>query len=167
MNNVFTQNCLYVGIKKNSEGNIIVSISSDYAHSERKGRLFTNPTTLATMMEQEWEKLKTITRKITKFSLYFDEIDWYDSHCNVYDTPVIILEKGKTKAKISSQEHGSIPKDWSVNVKMIFEGVKQKKVILESIKCVLGYYYSKEIEKVIEKTNEVLNGKKDYISYYN
>ena len=61
------------------------------------------------------------------------------------------MERGLRKPKVGSRNHGSIPKDWSVILSMVFTDLQTKKPILDCIKAVLGYRFTTEMEKKFVK----------------
>jgi hypothetical protein len=95
----------------------------------------------------------------------FSEIDWYDDMCDVYDTPSITIKRGLKKAKVSQQEHGSIPKDWSVDLYCVFADTTTNTPILEVIKSALGSYFDADFEKKFIKELKPLLQKKSNSAY--
>lgn len=149
MKRLFTTDCLHIGLARMNDEKIRLDINSDFSGSSRKSRLWVDEKRLATEVEDTWRSIKT--RKLQDFRLYFDEIDYYDNMTDVYETPVISMSRGQRKCRISSREHGSIPKDWSVNVVAVFEDTRTKGPIVEVIKQVLGTHFDTELEKNLAK----------------
>ena len=75
MRNYFDKETLMVNVSK-SENNVHVRISSDYAQSNHKGRLYVNPTNLERDVKVIWDIAKGSTTKINGLSAYFGEIDY-------------------------------------------------------------------------------------------
>ena len=93
-------------------------------------------------------------------SVSFDEQDWYDSMTNIYETPIIRIERGLKKAKIGSQDHGSIPKEWGVDLYCTFADTTTNTPILEVVKSALGSYFDVKAEKEFIKALKPLLQKK-------
>ena len=148
MKHYFTDECLNVDLRRN-ENKIVVTIDSDYARSNRKGQLYVSGEGVAKDILDLWKSIKT--KKLARVHLSFDEIDWYDDEVDVYQTPVVIMERGLRKPKIGSRNHGSIPKEWSVCLSLVFIDLQTKKPILDCIKAVLGYRFTTEMEKKFVK----------------
>jgi hypothetical protein len=118
-------------------------------------------TSVRKKFEQAWEHMRKTLKlsKLTKMYLSFGEIDYYDGMVDMYETPTLLLEKGKRVAKIGSNDHSSIPKDWEANLSLTFSGIKQKAQILAAIKYLTaGKLQEKEMKK-LDKVNDVLSGK--------
>ena len=156
---LFTQESLSVHVNRLSTDNkISVSISSDYSGSERKSQLYVNDKRLAEEVETFWKSIKT--KKLLSMSVSFDEQDWYDSMTNIYETPIIRIERGLKKAKIGSQDHGSIPKEWGVDLYCTFADTTTNTPILEVVKSALGSYFDAKAEKEFIKALKPLLQKK-------
>lgn len=154
MRSYFTNECLQINLRRN-ENKLILSINSDYSRSNHKGQIYVDEQRMAEDVLQLWKSIKT--KKLLRVHASFDEIDWYDSEVNVYQTPVIIMERGLRKAKIGSQNHGSVPKDWSVDVSMVFLDLQTKKPILDCIKATIGSLFTTELEKqFIKEYNPII-----------
>ena len=93
-------------------------------------------------------------------SVSFSEIDWYDDMTDVYETPIIRMERGLKKARIGYNDHGSIPKDWSVDVYFTFSDTTKNTPILEVVKSALGSYFNSEAEKKFTKDLKAVLQKK-------
>jgi len=161
MTHLFTDDELRISVRRNPETNkLTLHISSDYSGYCRKEQLRVHEDTIAKYVESAWKSIKT--KKLTSMRLYFSEIDWYDNMTNIYYTPVIIMAKRKKKAEIRHNDHGSIPKDWSVNVRMEMEPTISKSPVIEVIRAVLGNKVTVGYEKFIEKElRPVLQGTKN------
>ena len=156
---LFTQESLSVHVNRLSTDNkISVSISSDYSGSERKSQLYVNDKRLAEEVETFWKSIKT--KKLLSMSVSFDEQDCYDSMTNIYETPIIRIERGLKKAKIGSQDHGSIPKEWGVDLYCTFADTTTNTPILEVVKSALGSYFDAKAEKEFIKALKPLLQKK-------
>ena len=156
---LFTQDTLSVYVNRLSTDNKIrVNISSDYSGSDRKSQLYVNDKRLAEEVETFWKSIKT--KKLLSMSASFDEIDWYDNLTDIYETPIIRIERGLKKAKIGHHEHGSIPKEWSVDLQCVFADTTTNTPILEVVKSALGSYFDAKAEKAFIKALKPLLQKK-------
>ena len=149
MKNLFTSECLYINVGRTNEKNIIVTISSDYSGSSRKSQLYVNEERLSASVEQFWKSIKT--KKLLKMSVSFAEIDWYDNMTDIYETPNVMIERGLKRAKVRHNEHGSIPKDWSVEGFFKFADTTTNTPILEVVKSALGSLLNTDLEKKFVK----------------
>ena len=145
MRNLFTNECLSIGTSRLSDGTIHLEISSDFSGSERKNQLFVNEERLGRAVEDFWKSIKT--KKLQKLKVYFDEIDWYDDEVDVYTTPVVGIQRGLKRAKINSQTHGSVPKDWGVILSCVFLDTTTNTPILEVVKSAVGKFLTSDLEK--------------------
>ena len=165
MRNLFTEEELSINVARRQENKIALTISSDYSGSSRKSELYVNEERLATMLESFWKGIKT--KKLLLANVSFSEIDWYDDMCDVYETPSITIKRGLKKAKVSHQEHGSIPKDWSVELICIFADTTTNTPILEVVKSALGGFFDAEFEKkFIKELKPFLQKKENYINVH-
>jgi hypothetical protein len=156
---LFTQDTLSVHVNRLSTDNKIrVNISSDYSGSDRKSQLYVNGKRLAEEVETFWKSIKT--KKLLSMSVSFNEIDWYDNMTDIYETPIIRIERGLKKAKIGSQDHGSIPKEWGVDLYCTFADTTTNTPILEVVKSALGSYFDAKAEKEFIKALKPLLQKK-------
>lgn len=132
------KNCLFIGINKNSDSNIVINISSDYSRSARKEQLHINEEKFGDEVLGLWKSIAT--KKLLSINVSFSEIDYYDSMTDIYEVPSFYIERGMRmrKAQIIQKEHGSIPKDWEINVTLIIEGTKTITPITEVLKETLG-----------------------------
>jgi len=154
MRNYFTDECLEISLRRN-ENKLILTMSSDYSRSNHKGQLYVNDEAMAEDVLRLWKSIKT--KKLVRVHASFDEIDWYDDEVDVYETPVIIMERGLRKAKIGSRNHGSIPKDWTIDVSMVFLDLQTKKPILDCIKATLGSLFTTDMEKnFVKRYNPII-----------
>jgi hypothetical protein len=118
MRNLFTNECLTISTSRLSDGTIKLEINSDFKGSSRKSELYVNEERLAKEVEDFWKATKT--KKLQKLRVCFDEIDWYDDEVDVYQTPIVTIERGLKRAKVSHRNHGSVPKDWGVVMTCVF-----------------------------------------------
>jgi len=139
---------LSIDLRRN-QNKLVLTIESDYARSNHKGQLYVSGEGVANDVLSLWKSIKT--KKLTRVHVSFDEIDWYDDEVDVYETPVVIMERGLRKPKVGSRNHGSIPKDWLVIMSMVFTDLQTKKPILDCIKAVLGYRFTTDMEKKFVK----------------
>lgn len=146
LNNLFTQEELSVSVNRlNQDNKIRLSISSDFSGSSRKSQLYVNEERLSADVESFWKSIKT--KKLESMLVSFDEIDWYDDMTDMYDTPIVRIARGLKRAKVSHREHGSIPKDWAVDVCFIFTDTTTNTPILEVVKSALGSKFDATAEK--------------------
>lgn len=149
LKNLFTKESLSVSVNRMQEDKIRVSIASDFSGSSRKSQLYVNEERLSADVESFWKSIKT--KKLLSMLVSFDEIDWYDDMTDMYDTPVIRIARGLKRAKVTHREHGSIPKDWGVDVCFVFNDTTTNTPILEVVKSALGSYFDAEAEKAFTK----------------
>ena len=149
MRNLFTSECLQVGTSRLSDGTIKLEIGSDYSGSSRKSQLYVNEERIAKAVEDFWKSIKT--KKLQKLQVSFDEIDWYDDEVDVYSTPVVGIQRGLKRAKITDQTHGSVPKDWGVVLNCVFLDTTTNTPILEVVKSALGGKFTSDLEKQFVK----------------
>lgn len=130
---------------------------ADYNGSVRKSSLWINEDRFANDVENLWKSIKT--KKMLSVKASFDEIDWYDDMTDVYDTPIASMKRGLRKAKIVHQQHGSIPKEWAIQVSFIVDDTNSITPFEEIIKATIGTYYTDEFAKRIKKVfRPVLQG---------
>jgi hypothetical protein len=166
MNSQFTKDCLEINLGRNSDNTISIEVSSDYAYSSRKSQLYVNEDKLRNEVEQFWKSIRT--KKLLSMRVYFDEIDWYDDEVDVYQTPIIAIERGLKRAKVSERNHGSIPKDWSINVRMKFDDTTTNTPILEVIEKLLVHKFPTNAKvEIIKKMKPFLRKEENYVGYYN
>ena len=149
MKNLFTNDCLSVSVSRLQEDKIRLCISSDFSGSLRKSQLYVNEERLSNDVESFWKNTKT--KKLLGMSVSFGEIDWYDDMTNMYETPIVKIERGLKRARVSHKDHGSIPKDWSVDVYFTFADTTTNTPIMEVVKGALGSYFNSEAEKKFTK----------------
>jgi hypothetical protein len=167
MYNYFSNDCLEITLQRNRDNNLSLHISSDYANERfHKQQLYADEKRLASAVEELWKSVKS--KKLQAVHVGFGEIDHYDDMTNMYDTPTAYIKRGKRKAEIGSREHGSIPKDWSINLSATILNTTTINPILEVVKNALGFSKFKPIEKLLVKAlRPVLQKKKDSVIYYN
>ena len=137
MKNNFIQNGLRISVTRDSQTNeLVVYITSDYSRSQHKGQLYVDAKKLAVEVENLWKSIKT--KKLQSMNVAFDEIDWYDSMTDIYETPKISIKRGLRKAVIGYREHGSIPKDWEFNFVARISDTSTSTPIMEVVKQTLG-----------------------------
>jgi hypothetical protein len=149
MRNLFTNECLQIGTSRLSDGTIKLEISSDYSGSSRKSQLYVNEERIAKAVEDFWKSIKT--KKLLKLQVSFDEIDWYDDEVDVYETPRFNIQRGLKKVKVAHRTHGSVPKDWSVDLVCIFADTTTNTPILEVVKSAVGNFLTSDLEKQFVK----------------
>lgn len=161
----FRPDTIEIYANRTTSNEIVLQISSDYSRSEHKGRLYVNESYLATDVERFWKSIKT--KKLLKLNVSFGEIDWYDNMTNIYQTPIVHIERGLKKVRIDHQEHGSIPKDWSFHLSARFADTNTKTPLIEVIKSALGSYFTPQMEKQVSKQlKSLLQKKSPYAKFY-
>ena len=116
---------------------------------------------LAKALESTWKAIKT--KKLQSLHVGFGEIDWYDDMTDMYSTPTAYMKRGKRIAEVSSREHGSIPKDWSIHLSARILDTTTINPVLEVVKNAIGFTLYKQMEKQLIKTlRPVLQKKKDH-----
>jgi len=160
MKNNFIANGLRIAVNRDSQTNeLILYISSDYARSSHKGRLFVDAKKLAVEVENLWKSIKT--KKLLLMNISFDEIDWYDNMTDIYETPKISIKRGLRKAVIGYREHGSIPKDWEFNFVARIADTTTSTPIIEVVKQTIGSYFNTDLEKKFKKVLKPVLQKKE------
>jgi hypothetical protein len=166
MNSNFTKDSLEINLGRNTDNTISVEVNCDYAYSSRKSQLYANADKLRNEVEQFWKSIRT--KKLLSMRVYFDEIDWYDDEVDVYQTPIIAIERGLKRAKVSERNHGSIPKDWSINVRMKFDDTTTNTPILEVLEKLLVHRFPTQAKvEIIKKMKPFLRKEENYVGYYN
>jgi hypothetical protein len=160
--NIFSKDTLSVSVYRIQEDKIRLSIASDYSGSSRKSRLSVNEVRLAKDVEDFWKSIKT--KKLKSMSVSFDEIDWYDDMTDMYDTPIIRIQRGLKRAKVSHRDHGSIPKDWGVALTCLFDDTTTNTPILEVVKSAVGSYMNSQEENEFIKALKPFLQKKTQVA---
>jgi hypothetical protein len=164
MRNLFTNECLTISTSRLSDGTIKLEINSDFKGSSRKSELYVNEERLAKEVEDFWKATKT--KKLQKLRVYFDEIDWYDDEVDVYQTPIVTIERGLKRAKVSHRNHGSVPKDWGVVMTCVFLDTTTNTPIIEVVKSALGSLYTSDVEKqFVKELKPFLQKKASYATF--
>jgi hypothetical protein len=145
LRNVFTKECLEIGVTRLTDGTIRLNIGSDFSASSRKSELYVNERKLSENVETFWKGIKT--KKLQKLQLSFTEIDWYDDEVAPYETPIFSIGRGLKKAKITHRTHGSVPKDWGVDLNCIIADTTTNTPIMEIVKSALGSLLTSDLEK--------------------
>jgi hypothetical protein len=166
MNSQFTKDCLEINLSRNTDNTISIEVSSDFAFSSRKSQLFVNEDKLRHLVEQFWKSIKT--KKLLAMRVGFDEIDWYDDEVDVYQTPIIRIERGLKKAKVSERNHGSVPKDWSIDARFKFDDTTTNTPILEVLEKLLMHKFPTDAKvKIIKDLKPFLRKEVKFVNYYN
>ena len=162
----FKNDCLLISVERSSKENkLILTISSDWAGDCHKSQLHVDEKRLGLQLEEVWKSIKT--KKLLKLKASFGEIDWYDDETDMYETPIVFMERGLKRARFDSRNHGSIPKDWSFDVLAVFADTTTNSAILETLRKVMYSKFTKEIEKkFIKELRPVLQKKKESAQYY-
>jgi len=165
MRHNFTKECLSINFARVGDNEINMGISSDFSASNRKSQLYVNEKRLAEQVETFWKSIKT--KKLVILSVSFGEQDYYDNMIDVYETPVVSIKRGLKKARVGSQSHGAIPKDWSFDMSCKFKDTSTITPILEVVKTALGSYFTEKDEKEFRKLlKPFLQKKVRYENYY-
>ena len=171
MNKNFTSDCLEIRIERETFGNtsetfLMLYITSDYANSSHKSALHVDGDRLAKQLEEVWKSIKT--KKIEYMNAFFSEIDHYDDETDIYYTPSVFIKRGLKKAKLGTDSHGAIPKDWTYNVVARFKETSTVGPIIEVIKKVLSNKFTLKIEKEFTQALRIVLQKTMNIAmYYN
>jgi len=145
----FTKDYLSIHMGRINGDNINMGISSDYSGSQRKSQLYVNANSLAVDVERLWKSIKT--KKLVILSVSFDEQDYYDNQVDVYYTPVVSIRRGLKKARIGTQSHGCIPKEWGFDLTCRFADTTTVTPLLEVVKASLGSFFTEKDEKEFRK----------------
>ena len=169
MNREFDKDTLEITLRRSiskEQDYLILDITSDYDERYHKSKLYVNKEALAKKVEDTWKSIKT--KMLQSMCLGFDTIDWYDDMTDMYETPIIRIQRGLKRAKISYNEHGSIPKDWSISVTSALHSTNVITPFIEVAKAVLGSsLFDKEFEeKFTKKARLVLQKKQSSITVY-
>jgi hypothetical protein len=161
----FNRDYISINLERLPDNKTSIRISGDYNRSPRKSRLYFDAEILKKDTLTLWKSIKT--PKLEKLCFYFGEIDWYDDLTDIYYTPVSIMQKGKKLPESFPSAHGSIPKDWSFNILMHFNDIKQKKVIFDVLDKILGFEFNDTVKKdFLKELKPFLGGKVNNI-YFN
>jgi hypothetical protein len=162
----FTNNCLSIILERDHDNNLRLHISSDYANGNyHKQKLYIDEKRFAISLEDLWKSIKT--KKLQSIRAGFGEIDYYDNMTDIYTTPVVSMMRGKRKAEIEYCNHGSIPKDWSMNLSAVILNTTTINPILEVIETAIGLFRFEAIKKeLVKMLRPVLQKKKTYVNYY-
>jgi hypothetical protein len=143
----------------------LLTITADYIRSPRKSRLQVNDEIIKNDVLRVWKSIKT--SKLKSLVVFFDEIDWYDNMTDIYNTPVVIMQRGEKLPVSFPRSHGSIPKEWSFNVLIELENVKQKNVIFDILKTLLCFVFDEKVKKeFLVELKPFLKGESGRICYY-
>ena len=162
----FTKSCLEINLSRNSDNTISVEVGSDYSRSSRKSQLYVNEDALRSQVEQFWKSIKT--KKLLSMRVNFEEIDWYDDEVDVYETPIIKIERGLKRAKVTHRNHGSVPKDWGITASFRFDDTTTNTPILEVVETLLGNNLSTDTKvEICKKLKPFLRKEVSFVNYYN
>lgn len=162
----FTNECLSISLERNSDNSLSLQISSDFGNSRyRKSQLHVCEKRLADAVGQLWKAVKS--KKLQAIHVGFSECDYFNNLTDVYYTPTAYIKRGKRIAETGWREHGSIPKDWSIDLHATILDTTTINPLLEVIKNAIEYTLYKPIEKqLIKIMRPVLQKTKTYASYY-
>lgn len=165
MQKYFTGENLSISLDRDTAGNLTLHISGDAALNCRKSKLYVNEERLAKDMEEFWKGCTS--RKVVGASVGFSEIEHYDNITNIYQTPVVSIGRGARKARIRHCEHGSIPKDWSVEVHAKIKPCSVITPLMDIITRTAGRFIAPDKKKDLEaKLRPVIQGKLTRASYW-
>jgi hypothetical protein len=147
----FSNDTLEISLRRlrTDDNKIVLHIMSDYSHNAHKAQLHVNEKDLTEKVERTWKSIKT--KKMQRMYVWFGEIDWYDNEVDVYTTPMINIKRGLRRAKIEYKRHGSIPKDWSFDMGIMFTDMTTSAPVMEVLNKVLYCLFTKDIEKQVAK----------------
>lgn len=147
------------------QGSLTLRIRSDFAGDHRKSKLFVNRNVQSERLESFKQRVKT--KKANRFYLNFIPEDHYDSEVDVYEVPSFSIEKGCRKAKVSTNSHGSTPKDWVVGLAVQMTPTKSITPILEIVKLAVGRFLNEDhIKSMTKDLRKVLQGKSTHEFFY-
>ena len=166
MYNYFTKECLSINLERDKDNNLHLHISSDYGNQRyHKQQLHVDSKRLAEAVEKLWKSVKS--KKLQSVHVGFGECDHYDDMTDVYHTPTAYIKRGKRIAETGWREHGSIPKDWSINLHARILDTTTIGPVMQVIQNAIGFSKFKPIEKeLIKKIRPVLQKKKEYVNCY-
>ncbi len=164
-----TRELLQVSVNKRHGGvGFQIHISNDFP-GYRKSRLFINEKAFATRVESIWQRLKKNCSRLEKIQVAFSEEDYYDNMTDMYETPVFSIEKGSRKAKIDHHDHGSIPKEWSLNISLLFGDIKIKTQLLKALNEAIPNWQihlgENNVKKFTKELNNLMGGKVHYAGF--
>ena len=164
MKNNFTKDYLNISIRRsNANADISMTISSETGMCH-KSQLYVNEKRLAEDLEMFWKSIKT--KKVRTMSANYGQVDYYDNMNDVYETPSISIQRGLKKARIGSDSHGCVPKDWTFDLNCRFKDTSTSTPILEVVKSALGSYFTEKHEKELKKAlKPFLQKKEQYASW--
>ena len=137
---------------------LAVTCSCDYESDRfRKSELYINEERFKSDVEYLWDVLKRKSTLIQSIDVGFGEIDWYDDMTDIYEVPSFKIGTGLRKAKVYHEEHGSIPKGWSLDVTFKIKNTKTIGPLMECIKsCII--LTTAEEKELTKKIRKVLKG---------
>lgn len=159
MRNLFTTRDVEINLKRMDDGDIILTISSEYSYNQHKQQLYVDEKRIAMNLERFWKSIKT--KKLWRVVVNFFEIDWYDDYTDVYEYPYFTIKRGLKKARTEYDSTGSIPKDWGVQLSARFHDTTAITPLLEVVKLALpSSWWSAKIEADFRKAVRPLLQKK-------
>ena len=100
--------------------------------------------------------------------MYFSEIDSYNNSDIVYKTPTFSMARGLKKVVLGHKAHNSIPKDWSIVVKMQFADTLSYLPIFEVLEKMLAHKFTTNAKvEVVKKLKSLLHKEIKEVNYYN
>jgi len=126
---------IFIGLSRNDD-KITINIVGEYSRSQHKGQLYINSDKFGDEVLTLWKSIGT--KKLLSVKVNFEHIDWYDSDIDMYEVPSFHIERGLRKTRVSTREHGSIPKDWEISLSFLLEDTKTITPIIEVIGETLG-----------------------------
>jgi hypothetical protein len=161
----FTNDCLSITAERGKENKIILTISSDWAGGCHKSQLHVDEKRMGLQLEEVWKSIKT--KKLLRLRASFGEIDYYDDETDMYETPIVYMERGLKRARFNSRNHGSIPKDWSFDVCAVLADTTTNTAVLEVLKKSMYTKFTKDVEKeFVKKLRPLLQKKVNHVNYY-
>lgn len=165
MKTLFTKNGFAIDFSIH-ENTVSMSISSDYAYSERKSQLHVDPKDLTKRFEDYWNIVKRKTDQLQSLVVAFDPIDHYDDMVNVYTTPKLRIERYKRKAQLTHVEWGSVPKDWAIYLTARFTYCQKAEPFMKVLAPVVDALLNDEELKRIRKGFLAALKTKQHFSFY-
>lgn len=152
MKSLFTTTDLEINLKRMDDGDIVLTISSDYGEQYHKQQLYMGKKkeeSIASDLERFWKSIKT--KKLWRVIVSFFEIDWYDSDVDVYEYPHFLIKRGLKKSRVGYDRTGTVPKDWGVQLGARFHDTTTITPILEVVQKAMLSWWTDKIDKEFKK----------------
>lgn len=136
LSSCFVKDGIIIQFQRNHDNFFELSIRGDYVNSARKSRLGINTDSFTNTVSNFWNSIKN--KVVIGITVFFDEIDYYDDMTDIYETPLIMMEKGKSKPIVRKRQHGSIPKDWGIVLVVKISKIKSSKIVMDIINNIVS-----------------------------